>query len=426
MADNENRRTGLLRRGTAAARDVLARWRGLFTGLAIGGAVLLAVLGSALVLSPRPSSCTTCHEMQAHYDQWAASTHKGVSCIDCHTEPGLSGVIKIEASMFKNASGHVAGVFETPIRADVRDDSCLRCHPRESRPEILPQATLRISHSAHNDIACAQCHGRLVHNLGQETTVPPVTHKGGEKACVVCHTPEVCPHGSARVDCQSCHSASIPRHTLREQSNVITREACIDCHNKMRVDSEENCQTCHVSPHGIDRSCNTCHTSTDTWNDKQLVHPFPLEGAHAAVACTKCHDGGNPGAQELAKAKVPATLPLATKTAQGGQTPLCGTCHQPPHQPFGDTACTVCHSTSGWQGVAGSATSSPATGFDHAKSWDGFVGKHASASCASCHQNGVYAGTATACATCHEPKPQPHFGTECATCHQTGTAFKRA
>ena len=420
MAQSDEERTNPSGPRLAGRFPFLTRWRGLLIALGSLVAALVVVLGGGLVVSPRPSSCLTCHEMEAYYTQWASSTHKDVICLDCHTEPGLVGVVKIEASMLKNSAGHVAGAYEMPIRADVRDDSCLRCHPRDSRPEVLPQATIRISHSAHNDIQCAQCHGRLVHTLGQETTVPTVTHKGGEKACQVCHTPEVCPHGSAQVDCQSCHSASIPRHNLREQTNVITREDCIDCHNKMRVSAEENCQTCHVSPHGIDRSCNKCHTSTDTWHDKQLVHAFPLDGGHSSVACTKCHTSTS---TDAAKVKTAAPLAGATHTANGTPSPLCANCHQPPHKPLGDGNCATCHSPDGWKPVR---MSQGGSSMDHKQLWAGYTGKHAAASCDSCHKNGVYAGTSPACADCHEPKTQPHFGQECGTCHQSGGSFKRA
>ena len=420
MAQSDDERTTPAGPRFAVLLGPLARWRGPLIALGAIVGALVVVFGGGLVLAPRPSSCLGCHEMEAHYAQWATSTHKEVICIDCHTEPGLPGVVKIEASMLKNSAAHLTGTYELPIRAEVRDESCLRCHPRESRPEVLPQATLRISHSSHNDITCAQCHGRLVHTLGQETTMPAVTHKGGEKACEVCHTPDVATHGPAQVDCQSCHSGSIPRHSLREQSNVLTREGCIDCHNKMRVSAEEKCQTCHVSPHGIDRSCNKCHTSTDTWQDKQLVHPFPLEGAHASLACTKCHLGNGSTSANVTKASVPAQLPQAIKTPQGNRTPDCSSCHQPPHKPFGDNNCTSCHNPNGWRPVKVDSAS-----LNHKQIWDGYVGKHAAASCDSCHKNGAYAGTSPTCAGCHQPKQQPHFGTECGSCHQTGASFKR-
>ena len=397
MGETDNVQNGEVRDRKAGVGRLLRRYRALlFTVGAVLGAVAF-VLGGSLVLAGRPSSCATCHEMQPHYDQWATSTHKGVICIDCHTEPGLAGIVKIEAQMLENSLVHVARAYDLPIRADVRDDSCLRCHPKESRPEVLPQATLRIAHSAHDGVPCAECHGRLVHTLGQEVTSASVTHKGGEKACQVCHTPEVCPHGSAEVDCASCHSANIPLHSLREQTSVLSREGCIECHNQERVAPEENCQTCHVSPHGIDRSCNKCHTSTETWHDKTLVHPFSLEGGHAGAACTKCHN----------------------EATRDTLSAACSTCHQPKHQPYGDNDCSTCHSTSGWK---------PATigaAFDHGKVWENYVGAHTRAACSSCHKDGVYAGISTACSDCHQ-SPQPHFGTDCVQCHKPTSPFKRA
>ena len=51
----------------------------------------------------------------------------------------------------------------------------------------------------------------------------------------------------------------------------------------------------------------------------------------------------------------------------------------------------------------------------------GTEGAHASLACDSCHNNGVYKGTASSCAACHS-EPDFHvgkFGTDCATCHST-------
>ena len=395
----------------------LSRWRAPLVVVGVLFLALIGVLGGGLVLAGRPESCLACHEMQPHYQQWAASTHKGVVCIDCHTEPGIVGLVKIEASMVKNTAGHITGTYELPIRADVRDDSCLRCHPKDSRPEVLPEASLVIAHSAHDGIACAVCHGRLVHTLGEEqTTLQLTTHKENSEACRVCHTAENSPHGAGNVDCVSCHDANIPGHLTGDEKNVPARAGCIDCHNREHVSAPEDCQTCHVSPHGIDRACNQCHTSTDTWQEQTLVHPFSLEGGHAGVACTKCHTQGNQGATPGQAAPVTPVSARPSAQPSAKPSPDCATCHQPKHGPLGDNKCTTCHSANGWKPVSAA--------FDHKAIWSDYVGAHAKADCTSCHKNDTYAGTSPQCSSCHQPPQQPHFGTECGQCHKPGVTFK--
>jgi hypothetical protein len=301
--------------------------------------------GTSVGLSVRPESCVACHEMQPYFDQWKVSSHKDVACVECHTDPGPAGAAKIATSTLRNGAEHLAASYVTPIRATVHDESCLRCHSREDRPEVVFESSLRVAHSRHEEQSCADCHGRLVHTIGQEETPTFLTHQDDTKTCNVCHTPETSPHGPSRVDCASCHSGDIPGHTLSSQAGVPTRETCVTCHTKERVAPPETCQTCHVSPHGIDRTCNTCHTSTDSWSEKKLVHSFPLEGKHGTLTCTTCHKGG-------VQFPVPGS---AVQPAQQGTLPSnadqqkpsadCKTCHTPPEPHFG-TECSQCHQPS--------------------------------------------------------------------------------
>ncbi|MHB1006097.1 MAG: cytochrome c3 family protein [Chloroflexota bacterium] len=322
----------------------LGRWRVPVIALGIIALPLGLFGASSVGLSSRPENCASCHEIQPYYQQWKTSTHKDVACIDCHTEPGIAGVLKISTSTLKDTAEHLAASFVTPIRADVKDESCLRCHAKESRPEVVFEQSLRVAHSKHQDVGCAQCHGRLVHTVGQTpVNITAFAHEEGSKTCNACHTPEKSPHGPSRVDCASCHSGEIPGHSLTESSGVPPRQTCIDCHNKERVAPPERCQTCHISPHGIDRACSTCHTSTTTWQEKTLVHPFPLEGAHAKSNCTQCHTTGVqppvPGTPALAipKGETPSNADQPKPSSE------CKSCHQSPQPHFG-TDCKLCHS----------------------------------------------------------------------------------
>ncbi len=77
----------------------------------------------------------------------------------------------------------------------------------------------------------------------------------------------------------------------------------------------------------------------------------------------------------------------------------------------------MCHSPEGWQ---------PAQ-FDHNLTGFKLEGKHATAQCESCHQNGQYKGTPKDCYSCHraDDAHNGQYGTACETCH-TSTNWKNA
>ena len=52
---------------------------------------------------------------------------KDIACIQCHTEPGPSGYIKIFTKTIKNVVFEATG-RDQPIVANVSDSSCERCH----------------------------------------------------------------------------------------------------------------------------------------------------------------------------------------------------------------------------------------------------------------------------------------------------------
>ena len=55
--------------------------------LALGGA-------AAIPLTDQPTFCASCHTIKPSYDSWTRSSHKDVTCVDCHVRPGISGFIQ--------------------------------------------------------------------------------------------------------------------------------------------------------------------------------------------------------------------------------------------------------------------------------------------------------------------------------------------
>lgn len=301
------------------------------------GVVMAALLsGVPVTISSRPDFCASCHEIRPAYDQWSISSHKTVNCVDCHTGYGLQSYAKINLEGFQNYVTHLSGNTQLPTQANIAKESCLRCHPQEKLPETLPQASLKISHSSHiAEESCTVCHDRLVHpRLFEAPASSPRLANHTPMDCQVCH-PTPSPtylHGDANVACSSCHSGAIPNHSLAVKRNAPLQETCIQCHTEKRVNPPEACQTCHVSPHGIDPNCGKCHSSTASWATLSFTHPVKLNEKHRQLQCTQCH---------------------ATTKDFTEKRFLCQACHQPKHTYQGEN-CLVCHQATAWKPLRGS------------------------------------------------------------------------
>lgn len=272
----------------------------------------------------------------------------------------------------------------------------------------------------HTQVACRQCHTTL-------------KFSEAKPRCGTCHTDVH--RNELGAACERCHSTDSWLVPDMPQRHVSTRFAllgahrlaqCRACHTNEQkhtyTGAPIECVSCHranydattAPPHrvsGINTNCETCHAvSSPTWGRgfDHNTSGFPLKGAHAAVACSQCHQNN----------------------VYKGLTHDCYGCHAtqyngttaPPHRPSGfGTDCVQCHSSASvsWGGK-----------FDHATTGFPLVGPHAAIACMQCHKNNVFKGLPSNCYACHAndytgtTKP-PHqsagFGTDCAQCHSAST-----
>lgn len=199
----------------------------------------------------------------------------------------------------------------------------------------------------------------------------------------------------AQTDCAKCHTTTNKAQGLR-----------------VYINTEKTCGTCHAkdNKHGqlrpSNQQCGRCHTAS-SWkpqkatldfdhNDKAMA-AMPLEGAHADVACSKCHPK--------------SAFKLAT--FDGG----CEQCHKSPHagQLFSTKKCQVCHSPT--------LRTLRDVRFDHKKETRyALLAKHADLACTSCHTKALAMKKPNgACESCHQ-KDSKHGARfskfpACATCH---------
>lgn len=265
--------------------------------------------------------------------------------------------------------------------ADIEAE-CGLCHDRSDRPR---QRQLCMDCHDHSDIAADVRTGTGFHGRVSKTAQCSACHTEhkGRKADIVGLTREAFDH--ARTDfpllgahvtapCATCH-----------QTGKKFREApqeCVECHrddDKHDGKLGEDCAQCHETVRF--KTAKFDHSKTD----------FPLNDAHAKVACFACHRdptfAGAPG--------------------------KCVDCHagDDVHRGGRGPDCASCHGTASWQ----------QNSFDHLKaSGYALLGRHARLACESCHRGGdLKAPLPNECSGCHAATDSHsgRFGAACADCH---------
>ena len=376
-----------------------------------------------------PHDCRECHSLGG----WLPSTfnhgatafpltgaHIATSCIQCHS-----------GGQYTNLAASCWSCHEADYRASDNPDhetaafphSCTDCHGTQAwTPATFNHdLTLFPLRGAHTGVSCQACH-------------PGGQYSGTSTACFSCHqadfTAVTDPNhvaGNFSHLCQNCHTVTAWQpasfnHSLSAfpLTGAHTSVSCTQCHaGGHYTGTPTDCYACHTTDfqsaanpshtaNNFPHTCPQCH-GTNGWSPSTFNHAatsFPLSGAHVSVACAACHVGGQ--YQNL------ATDCYSCHTGDfAGTTNPNHTAAAFPH------TCLNCHTQTAWQ---------PAS-FNHNTTGFALTGAHITASCASCHLNGQYAGTPNECYFCHTADftgtTDPAHATagfphDCALCHTTG------
>jgi hypothetical protein len=299
------------------------------------------------------------------------------TCQDCHS----ADIKTFDQKTCVGCHGQLDLAF-TQSHVAAYGPNCLACHDGVDRfgkafSHTKFAFTLTGKHAA---VACDKCHNHAL-ALADFASAP--------KDCYSCHK-QTDPHaGRFGQDCSACHSAAgwTPAkfdHNLSvfKLTGAHANVACAQCHvNNVFQGTPTDCNSCHKQNDAhqgqFGTDCGACHRAT-SWNDVTFDHnksKFPLTGAHATVACTQCHAGGQ---------------------FQGLNT-ACVSCHQDPawHAGVLGTDCASCHITATW---------SPAQ-FNRSHPSFGEEGgvNHGGASCTTCHPDNVTTFTCLACHSSNKP-----------------------
>ncbi|MEZ4268553.1 MAG: hypothetical protein R3F39_19480 [Myxococcota bacterium] len=334
-----------------------------------------------------PTDCVGCH--QSDYDGTKDPVHAEVgyptACAVCHSAAGWKPAVFDHDAKWPLTGAHADAACES-CHADGKyagtPDTCVGCHQADYDGTKDPDhATLGLP------TTCNVCHGTAAWK--------PADFDGHSELW-----PLLGKHADAT--CESCHAAGYTN----------TPTTCDGCHQQDYADSQS---PPHASE-GYPTACETCHAPAG-WKPSSFNHAttWPLTGAHVAAQCASCHSGG----------------------LFAGTTHECSGCHladflkttDPDHETVGfPQTCDVCHSTAAWK---------PSQFEGHETIWP-LLGKHAVATCESCHAAG-YTNTPTTCDGCHHTdylnaaKPDhdaPGYPTSCESCHApagwTPTSFNHA
>jgi hypothetical protein len=345
--------------------------------------------------APQLAACSACHEHPHREPMMAAATTvKGPAggCADCHLDADLKFT---EGRM--TAEQHAATEF--PLTAPHTDVACAKCH-------IGTEPGERYRMPARMPETCTACHADA--HAGQFAGQP------GFAECTACHvTTRFLPHafstsmhGKTKFPLTGSHDAVACAACHREVKDGVrvfhgTASVCAACHDDVHkglfdgkdrppvVDGRSGCARCHDTKAFAPVTAGFDH---GRWTGYQLL------GAHAPLACTKCHPAGRSASTTGATAS-----PHLRKAA--GTT--CVSCHSDRHAGQFDVGgpidCSRCHDNDTWQHLR----------FDHQRdSRFPLDGQHVKVACAKCH---VSYQTSSGPIVRYKP-----LGTTCGDCHQLG------
>ena len=179
----------------------------LYSLLALLGAwlfLMVIMAGAAAWYTSRPVFCNSCHIMEPYYKSWQESSHKDVTCVECHFPPGIGGKVRGKMLGLVQLLKYVTASAGPRPTAEIPDASCLRCGCHETR--LLSGRVdfhgIPFDHTPHlqegrrgKTLRCTSCHSQIVQ--GKHMTVTTTT-------CFLCHFKDQ-PFNEQLSACTHCH-----------------------------------------------------------------------------------------------------------------------------------------------------------------------------------------------------------------------------
>jgi nitrate/TMAO reductase-like tetraheme cytochrome c subunit len=242
--------------------------------IALSGLVLLVLVTAwGFRETSKPSFCSSCHIIEPYAQTWQASSHaaKGVTCTDCHFEPGAVGYTKGKFYSFIKLTQFAAGqTLKKPEAAKlVLLAACLQCHeyvrnPADPRyPKNIVVQGITFPHDFHLNTAnltCDDCHSGVVHGAALVGAEKPQA-AADPAFCNKCHTGDIAPILFLPIKAAGRVHPGAPKIDVAVWRNnhwrVAKQAASIDgvAYDKIQP---ETCAACHQDP-TVAKACKGCH-----------------------------------------------------------------------------------------------------------------------------------------------------------------------
>ncbi len=219
--------------------------RALVIGAMVAGA--LAFGGVAVPLTSHPKLCASCHNIRPSYESWLVSSHKTVTCVDCHVRPTVEGYLQDKVIVgLRDVAIYVFGTPTDPhnLQATVSSEVCLGCHQAILRvseiavrdlPPPVKDVGLIMSHRKHIEAfakrdkgeGCTTCHSRVVHEKpikGYPIVIPRGHVASDPKPYYPDHPEGTKLRAVALADCFRCHDGK-----TTHEGKVLSKK-CEICH----------------------------------------------------------------------------------------------------------------------------------------------------------------------------------------------------
>ena len=284
--------------------------------------VLSIALLAALLVIPASSiyyswtggeGCARCHEIRPPYEDWHASTHRGVACKSCHGD-SMSLDVKFHAGNLRRLLKHAGGNVPEQVRIKDADvdaimERCRACHRQEfaqwqAGPHSITYAGIFLDRD-HNSKRllmddCLRCHGMYFEGAIKEL-VTPIDITGpwrltdaaqGRRPvipCLACHSmhrrgnPMTKPAAkpASPGPAQEVSRPSLAYFDRREMEHVpvsrMSEPAMLEGARRVKM-----------SPDPRQMLCYQCHAPTAGFQVGTGDDRTPI-GVHEGLSCLACH-----------------------------------------------------------------------------------------------------------------------------------------
>ena len=265
--------------------------------------------------APPERTCLSCHEIQEPYDRWAQSTHREVTCKQCHAGTLASGIHGAMENL-RRVVAHVRDTRHTDMRLSESQvnsmiDRCRQCHPREfvqwrGAGHGIKYADIFLNpkhnHTEQPAEDCLRCHGMFFDGpVGDVLT--PLNIKGPWQL----KDPSLATR--AAIPCLACHQVHVPGHsfaaaaaerdTAKQDGVVEKQRGSLALYSRReqthfaaadlpKPNMKEGDRPVVVSSDIRQRLCEQCHApnafhQVSTSDDRTPV------GVHEGLSCAACH-----------------------------------------------------------------------------------------------------------------------------------------